>query len=209
MYSTLTFFVIELLVCFFAGQNTKEPTDPVKVLDKFRSITKTEKTEFITFNRMHRSILQQLMKIYKGAKLSLQKSPDIHFEGEIAADVGGPTREFFHVAMNSLFKVDPLFRFALFTGERGHYVPHCNMDALSSGCFQMVGKLLAHSILHGGFGLPGLAPAVTKYLVCGSLVDAEDLVTVADVADVELREIIERKVKALVCNPLLCIIKGV
>ena len=69
-----------------------------------------------------------------------------------------------------------------------------NMDAISSGCFKMVGKLLAHSVLHGGAGLPGLSPAVTKYLVSGSVTDAADLVTVDDIPDIDLRCLIENKV---------------
>ena len=112
----------------------------------------------------------------------------------MAADVGGPTKEYFYSAIESLFKVDPVFGASLFTAERGHYIPVMNMDAISSGCFKMVGKLLAHSVLHGGPGLPGLAPAVTKYLVSGSVTDAADLVTVADIPDIDLRCLIENKV---------------
>lgn len=68
-----------------------------------------------------------------------------------------------------------------------------NMDAISSGCFKMVEKLIAHSVLHGGPGLPGRAPAVTKYLVSGSVTDAADLVTVDDIRDIDLRCLTENK----------------
>lgn len=91
-------------------------------------------------------------------------------------------------------KMDPLYRMQLFTGEQGHYVPICNMDALSSGCFEMVGKLLAHSFLHGGTGLVGLAPAVVKYLTCGSVIEAQDLVTITDIPDLDIRSLLQTKV---------------
>ena len=177
------------------GKESIENTrDPSEIMAEFRLMNKKASSEFINFNRMHRSLLQQLMKTYKDPKLNIQKSPDIHFEGELAADAGGPTKEYFYSAIESLFKVDPIFGASLFTGERGHYIPVMNMDAISSGCFKMVGKLLAHSVLHGGPGLPGLAPAVTKYLVSGSVTDAADLVTVADIPDIDLRCLIENMV---------------
>lgn len=179
------------------GQELSEDTrDPAEIMEEFRSITKKAGTEYINFNRMHRSMLQQLMKTYKDPKLDIQKSPDIHFVGEMAADAGGPTKEYFYTAIESLFKVDPIFGVSLFTGERGHYIPVMNMDAISSGCFKMVGKLLAHSVLNGGPGLPGLAPAITKYLVSGSITDAADFVSVNDIPDIDLPCLITDKV----CN---------
>ena len=82
--------------------------------------------------------------------LNLRKTLDVLFTGECGADMGGPTKEYFHVSSASLKKVDPAYNFQLFTGEEGHLVPVYGADVLSSGWFQMVGKLLAHSILHGG-----------------------------------------------------------
>ena len=161
---------------------------------QFRSMTITSGTQLIDFNRIHRSMLQQLMRLYKDPTIDIRKSPDVTFLGEMAADLGGPTKEFFHVAIEALVKMDPLYRMQLFTGEQGHYVPICNMDALSSGCFEMVGKLLAHSFLHGGTGLVGLAPAVVKYLTCGSVVEAQDLVTITDIPDLDIRSLLQTKV---------------
>ena len=51
-------------------------------------------------------------------------------------------------------------------------MPVYGADVLSSGCFQMVGKLLAHSILHNGDALIGLAPPVKEYMVSGSVEEA-------------------------------------
>lgn len=117
--------------------------------------------------------------------------------GEMRADLGGPTKEFFHFAIEALIKMDPSFRIQLFTGEQGHYVPICDMVALSSGCFEMVGKLLAHSFLHSGTGLVRLAPAVVKYLTCGSVVEAQDMVTISDIPDADIRNLLETKVQKM------------
>ena len=54
----------------------------------------------------------------------------------------------------------------------------------------MVGKLLAHSILHGSSGLVGLAPSVVKYITTGSVDIAQALVTVDDVGDIELKTLL-------------------
>jgi len=49
-------------------------------------------------------MLQQLMALYKDPTLDMRKSPDVSFTGKIAADVGGPTKEFFHTAIEALLK---------------------------------------------------------------------------------------------------------
>ena len=116
-------------------------------------------TEYIEINRIQLSMLRQLMKMYKIPKLNLKKKmPDITFSGEHGADMGGPTKEFFHNAISSLTRVDPLFNIQLFGGKQGHLVPICGVDAVASGCFEMAGKLVAHSILHDGPGFVGLSP---------------------------------------------------
>ena len=144
------------------------------------------------------------MCIYKRPNLNLRKHPDVSFRGECGADMGGPSKEFFHVSLASLKKVDPVYNFQLFTGEEGHLVPVYGADVLSSGCFQMVGKLLAHSILHGGDGLVGLAPPIKEYMVSGSVEEAGKLVTPSDLPDVDLRMLLEEKVKKVLLCLSLC-----
>lgn len=126
--------------------------------------------------------------------MDLNKHPNINFVGECGADVGGPTKEFFHIALTSLKKVDDVYNFQLFTGEDGHLVPLYGADVLSSGSFEMAGKVFAHIVLHGGGGMVGVAPAIVKYLDTGSLEEAAKLVTSSDLPDVDLRVLIEEKV---------------
>ena len=63
----------------------------------------------------------------------------------------------------------------MFSGEEGHLVPLYGVGATSQGCFEIAGKLLAHSMLHSCDGLVGLTPAVVEYFVTGSV---ENLITV-------------------------------
>ncbi|XP_078370231.1 uncharacterized protein LOC144653970 [Oculina patagonica] len=179
----------------FETPETIQPLSATEALRKYRSQSERG-TQFIDFNRMQMSSLRQLMRIYKQPDLNLKKHLDVSFSGECGADMhmGGPSKEFFHVSLASLKKVDPVYNFQLFTGEKGHLVPVYGADLLSSGCFQMAGKLLAHSILHGGDALVGLAPPIKEYMVSGSVEEAGKLVTTSDLPDVELRTLLEEKV---------------
>ena len=177
-----------------AGSANPLPLSVAEVLHMYRKQVRTMGKEFVTINRMQISMIQQLMRIYKNPKLDLKKPLDVDFVGEQGADVGGPTKEFFHQAICALTKVDPLYNLQLFGGQEGHLIPLYGIDVISSGCFEMAGKLLAHSILHGGPGLSGLSPCIIKYLTTGSVDKARDLVTIDDLYDTDLREILETQV---------------
>lgn len=137
------------------------------------------------------------MRIYKDPSLNFKKHIDVNFIGEQGADMGGPTKEYFLSAISCLSKVDPAFNIQLFGGLPGHLIPLYGVDAISSGCFEMSGKLIAHSILHGGPGFFGLAPAIIKYLCTGSLYESKHLVTVDDLYDLELKQILQEQVRTL------------
>jgi hypothetical protein len=132
------------------------------------------------------------MILMKDPNLDLRKESDVMFEGELGADLGGPKRELFSHALQSLVDVDQAYKIQLFGGLEDHRVPLYNVDAISEGCFTMAGRLLAWSVLHGGEGLVGLAPAVIEYLSTGSVPKAASKVTIDDVCDLELKDIIEK-----------------
>lgn len=152
-------------------------------------------TAYIDVNRMQLSMLRQIMTIYKNPQFNFKKRVNVNFHGEQGADLAGPTKEFFHSAISSLNKVDPVFNMQLFGGQEGHLIPFFGVDAVSSGCFQVAGKLLAQSLKHDGPGLVGLSPAVVKYLNTGSLEEAATLVTMDDLTDLELKGLLEKKVR--------------
>jgi len=150
---------------------------------------KEQRTEFIEVNRLQMSLLRQITRIYKNPQLT--KSIDVHFYNEQCADLGGPTREFFHDAIACFTKVDPAFSIQLFGGLKGHLVPFYGVDAVSSGCFEIAGKVVAHSILHDGPGFVGLAPSLVEYLATGSVDAAKGIVRLNDLPDLELKQILE------------------
>lgn len=155
---------------------------------------KQQGTEFIEVNRMQLSLLRQIMRIYKSPRFQLAKSLDVNFYHEQCADMGGPTKEFFHDAIASFTHVDPAFNIQLFGGQKGHLIPFYGVDAISSGCFEIAGKVVAHSILHDGPGFVGLAPSLVEYLATGSVDAARGIVSLNDIADLELKQLIEEEV---------------
>lgn len=75
----------------------------------------------------------------------------------------------------------------LFGGVDGHLVQLYGVDAISEGLFEIAGKIVAHSVLHGCDGFVGLSPAVVRYIETGSVTKAEQFVTTEDLPDIELK----------------------
>ncbi|XP_068681680.1 G2/M phase-specific E3 ubiquitin-protein ligase-like [Montipora foliosa] len=170
-----------------------QPRTAVEIMQSYRCQTE-QGTAYIDVNRMQLSMLRQIMTIYKNPQLNLKKHVNVNFYGEQGADLGGPSKEFFHSAISSLSKVDPVFNMQLFGGQDGHLIPFYGVDAVSSGCFQVAGKLVAHSLKNDGHGFVGLSPAVVKYLNTGSIEEAAVFVTMDDLTDLELKGLLQEKI---------------
>ena len=110
-----------------------------KVLVEHHKKMRKPGIQYLDFNRMLISPLHQLMRIYKDPKMELTKTLDVNFAGEEGADMGGPTKEYFHIAVSSLSKVDNAYNLQLFGGSDGHLVPLYGVDAVAGGCFEMAG----------------------------------------------------------------------
>ena len=127
--------------------------------------------------------------------MELTKQLNVNFIGDQGTDMGGPTKELFHHALTSLSQVDNAYNLQLFSGSEGHLVPLCGVDAVSAGCFEMAGRLAAHSVFHNCHGLVGLAEAIKCYMVTGSIAKCNGVVYVEDLQDIELQTILMEKVK--------------
>lgn len=74
------------------------------------------------------------------------------------------------------------------------------MDPIASGCYEVAGKVVAHSILHGGPGFVGLSPAVVKFLSTGSLDEAKSVVSCDDLLDLDLKQLLKEQVRNSSCR---------
>lgn len=76
-----------------------------------------------------------------------------------------------------------------FIGEEDHQVPSTSKILLDSGLFVVVGRMVGHSVLHGGPGLNGLSTALFSTLIG----QGEDgLVSIEDCPDMDVREMLEK-----------------
>ena len=168
---------------------------PKVVLSTYQdNLAATLSEDYTIHVKREEDLFQQVTLIYKRASIvDLKRKPNVRFEAggtkEMGADAGGPTREFMHLAMNSL--VEPKDGGSLlFTGEVDHLIPVHNWDLLDDGAFITAGKVVAHSILHGGQGFVGMSPAVVTYIETLDLDKTLINTTIEDIPDVDVRETI-------------------
>lgn len=124
-------------------------------------------------------------------------------------DNGALTREYFHVVFEAIISGGgSARRRAAFEGQRGHLLPAVDHLLTDNRVFWFVGVLSAQAALNGCRGLPGLCPAVRRFLgEAGARVGVVPQLAVGigvdDVADLELRNLIT-KVGDVVA-PVVCI----
>ena len=67
------------------------------------------------------------------------RRPDVTFEGEEGVDAGGPTLEFFWLALQEMKKGDG-HNINLFEGDSGHFLPIYCTSHLDSGLYMCLEK---------------------------------------------------------------------
>lgn len=161
-----------------------------------RSVVKLDQPTYpITFNRSKKK-MKEISRIYKNASSRLERFPVVYFvtdsgDDEIeedAADVGGPQREFFAIVMETLLSSnDP----QLFEGDDGHKLPVHSQQLVLRGWFSLAGQAMAHVIAHTDFVTVGLAKPIATYLETGCTETACATVTMDDIPDLEIKEMLE------------------
>lgn len=104
-------------------------------------------------------IFTKALALYKGAKHDpsiLKKSVIVEFSGEEGVDAGALRNDFYEEALR---QADIKF----FEGQPGRRVPRCHWGSEES--LEIVGCMIAHSLLQRGPGLPCLHPGLVHYLV--------------------------------------------
>lgn len=190
MYAVSTLIVCSSVYCL--KHNDNSTTDVVNeqfeegsgcdVMRLYKS-KRQKGTEFIEVNRMQMLLVRQMMRIYTNPQFQLTKSLDVYFLNEQCTDLRGATKEFFHDTLACFANIDP-------GGLKGHFIPFYGVDAVATGCFEIAGKAVAHT-LHDGPGFVGLAPCLQEYLVTGCVDEAMGLVSLNDLPDLNLKQILE------------------
>ncbi|XP_046901646.1 uncharacterized protein LOC124484669 isoform X1 [Hypomesus transpacificus] len=84
----------------------------------------------------------------------------------------------------------------LFEGEKEHRVPSAAAVLRASNLFEMAGRMIGHSVLHGGPGFSGLSSPVVKLLTGRHRDTAASALTLQDCPDLDHRETIALLTKA-------------
>ena len=105
--------------------------------------------------------------VWKDAKLVLSRENNVYSRGmsvtfvsEAAVDEGGPTREFFRLALTDIAHNN-----ALFAGNVDKRVARHNLLELQRKSYLIVGRLIALSIMYGGNAPHFFARPVAEYLL--------------------------------------------
>lgn len=137
-----------------------------------------------------KSIIMQILKKYKNPAFNLRSPLNVQFVSsgtfELGVDAGGPTRDFLYILMKELVR-GSFSGIKIFEGETGHLLPVFNYDLLSSHFFELVGKMVLHSVLHKCRGLAGISPPIASYIISGSRDSVLEHLAVTDLPDPCLR----------------------
>lgn len=122
------------------------------------------------------TLFEDCFSYYKNPNFDPETPIRIKFENQPGIDAGGLTRQFFMLVSHQI--IDKLFE-----GNAGNMLPKTSANTILSEIYVAVGKVIAHSIVHGCQGLPFLSPAVYNYICSGSISKAARFVTLEQVAN--------------------------
>jgi hypothetical protein len=138
--------------------------------------------------------LTGVLRVYKSRTLSLTRKPMVIFTNEPGQDVGAVALEYFAWGMEIL-QESKFDNMPLFEGEKGHLLPCANRCLLVQGIFEIVGKFIAHSILHGGPGMTGVSSAVSAVVTGQSIEQLRNdppVMSVRDLPDAALQILVNK-----------------
>lgn len=137
---------------------------------------------------------RDILGFYKNPNSNLRVKPKVRFEDESAVG-SGPVREFLSNAIKIIDEGIPSSTskpLVFLEGEKDHRLPVHDQYLRLTGTFKALGKIIGHSVLHGGPGLHGLSPAAKHYISSDKEHSFDDglNVTLLDVPDIDLRKFI-------------------
>ncbi|XP_068734773.1 uncharacterized protein [Montipora capricornis] len=135
-------------------------------------------------------LLADALCYYKNPDFDPKKRIRVCSKDQVALDTGGVLRQFYSDVFVALSQNGDHMK--LFEGEAKRRLPLFRSEHVVSGIFEILGKMVAHSLVQGGPGFPYLAPVVYSYISTGDLQAALLHVSAVDVCDPILSTIIER-----------------
>ena len=154
--------------------NTSVPNASDSVSNLTNNITQTRRARH-TLVVNEETLFEDCFAYYKSPDFDPNIPIRIRFENQIAIDAGGLCRHFFTLISHEI--IDKLFE-----GNPGNMLPKISANTILCEIYVAVGKVIAHSIVHGCQGLPFLSSAAYNYICNGSISEAASFVTLEQVA---------------------------
>ena len=135
-------------------------------------------------------LILDLFQYYKDPDFNPEFQIKIQFRREPAIDNGGLLRQAYEDAFLALAKGDAGLK--MFQGPYERLVPIYRSDNVLNGVFEVLGKMVAHSMIQGGPGFPYLSPLVYWYVATGDLQQGIARASVLDISDGILEDYVTR-----------------
>ena len=126
---------------------------------------------------------------YKSCTFDPKVPIRIQIRGQPAIDSGGVLRQAFSTVFTLLAGNDFL-GLRLFTGPSCRLTPVYSSECILTGVFEIIGRMISHSMVQSGPGFSYFASAVYSYIAKGNLEEAVAKVSVVDIADLDLVEFV-------------------
>lgn len=134
-------------------------------------------------------ILADKLPLYKGREFDPSQPVRVVFKDQPAVDSGGPRKEIYSLVYEQLASSTV---YKLFEGQAGRLMPFYNASTVFSGMMKTLGKMIAHSIVQCGIGLPVFSPVCYWYLISGDVSKALAYTNLADIRDPDAAVLTER-----------------
>ena len=142
-------------------------------------------------------IFNDAIAFYKDSAFDPEVPLRMTFMNQAAVDGGGRLRHFFTDLYSCFTQGKPV---PLFLGEFGQMSPTHSPQVVFSGLIEIVGKIIAHSLVQGGPGFPFLSRPYYYYLATGDVISAMAYCDPWDIPDTTNRQLVLK-----VCNPVNCL----
>ena len=112
-------------------------------------------------------VVSDVLHYYKNPNFDPKKGLRFCIKGKIAIDTGGVLRQIYADVFIAL--AENKYGLVLFKEDATRKVPVFSNSHVLTGIFEIIGRLIAHSLIQGGPGFPYLAPIIYSYLSSGDL----------------------------------------
>ena len=127
---------------------------------------------------------------YKSPEFDPSIAVKVRMKGESAGDTGGVLRQTFTDVFTQIASGVPCMH--LFRGSDSRLTPICSTEHVLTGVFEVLGKMIAHSLIQGGPVFLFLNPSIYWYIATGDLSEAVARSFFVDVRDHKLACFVER-----------------